>query len=419
MLERLRVTYRSYPRPYWVLFWGNLINSTGGSMIWPFLTIYMRQSLGVPLTTITLLLTVNSAAGLVSTSFAGPAVDRFGRKGAMILGLVLGGASLYLMSLIASLPMWTALMLLSGAANPLLRVGSNAMVADLVEPERRAEAYALLRMINNLGVAVGPAVGGFVAVISYSYAFYAAAGVTLLFALLILLLVPETMPQLSQEQATQAGGLGGYGPILQDHPFLAYCGALALAGMAYSLMMVLLPVYAKENYGVPENQYGFIMATNAAMVVFLQYGTTRLTERFPAMGVLAAGSFFYALGVGSVALGAGFTAFLLSMVVLTVGEMIIIPTATALTANLAPPDMRGRYMGVYALTWGVGFGVGPVVGGLLNDHVAPVAIWYSGFIMALAAAAMFLALARRVPPRRAEAGPGARDDLRASKAVTG
>jgi MFS family permease len=164
--------------------------------------------------------------------------------------------------------------------------------------------------------------------------------------------------------------------------------------MAYSLMMVLLPVYAKENFGVPENRYGFIMATNAAMVVLLQYGVTRVTERHHHLPVLAVGSLFYAVGVGSVAWGWSFPTFLLSMVLLTIGEMIVIPTSTALTANLAPPDMRGRYMSVYGLTWSIGFGIGPVVGGFLNDNLAPVAIWYGGLVMGLAATVGFVLLAR-------------------------
>ena len=90
MLRRLRETSASYPRQFWLLFWGVLVNSSGASMVWPFLTIYLRQRLDVPLTTIALLLTLNTLAGLASTSLTGPAVDRFGRKGAMVISLGAG-----------------------------------------------------------------------------------------------------------------------------------------------------------------------------------------------------------------------------------------------------------------------------------------------------------------------------------------
>jgi MFS family permease len=109
---------------------------------------------------------------------------------------------------------------------------------------------------------------------------------------------------------------------------------------------------------------------------------------------MAAGAFFYALGVGSVALGKGFSAFLLSMVILTLGELLLVPTATTLAANLSPVDMRGRYMGFYGLTWRVGVGIGPVVGGFLNDQIAPAAIWVGGLVIGLIAALGYLLLDR-------------------------
>jgi MFS family permease len=163
-------------------------------------------------------------------------------------------------------------------------------------------------------------------------------------------------------------------------------------------------VYAKENFGVPESQYGFIMATNAAMVVLFQYAVTRRSQNYPPLRVLALGSLFYAVGAGSVALGAGFWGFWLSMVILTCGELLIAPTGTAVAANLAPPDMRGRYMGLYGITWGISFGIGPVIAGYINDNVAPRAIWLFALAAGLAAAAGFLLLRRRLAARPGYAG---------------
>jgi len=403
MLRRLRETSASYPRQFWLLFWGVLVNSSGASMVWPFLTIYLRQRLDVPLTTIALLLTLNALAGLASTSLTGPAVDRFGRKGAMVISLGAGCVFMLALARVDSLGSAALLMLVKGLTDPLYRVGSDAMVADLIPPARRAGAYALLRMIANLGVAIGPAIGGFITSVSYPLAFSIAAGTTLVYALLVGFFMRETIPQWpAEERARQAKG---YGPVLRDRPFMAFCVAYSFAGMAYSLMMVLLPVYVKENFGVPESSYGFIMATNAAMVVLFQYSVTRLTQRYYHLPVLAVGSLFYAVGVGSVAWAAGFSGFLLSMVILTIGEMIMVPTSTALTANLAPPDMRGRYMGMYGLTWGVAMGIGPVLGGTLNDQVAPVAIWYAGLAFGAVALIGFVVLGWLLPRRDPSPAP--------------
>jgi MFS family permease len=135
------------------------------------------------------------------------------------------------------------------------------------------------------------------------------------------------------------------------------------------------------------------------MVVLLQYSVTSLTRRYNAFWVLALGSLFFAVGVGSVGWGAGWAAFLISMVIATVGELIVAPTSSTLTADLAPSDMRGRYMSIYNLTNSLGIGLGPVIGGLLNDHIAPVAIWYGGLAIGLLAAAGFVGMARLSPVR--------------------
>ena len=93
------------------------------------------------------------------------------------------------------------------------------------------------------------------------------------------------------------------------------------------------------------------------------------------------------------------------MVILTIGELLIAPTGTAVAANLAPPDMRGRYMGLYGITWGVAFGIGPVIAGYLNDNVAPRAIWIFALAAGLMAATGFLLLRKKLAGRPGYAGP--------------
>jgi MFS family permease len=135
------------------------------------------------------------------------------------------------------------------------------------------------------------------------------------------------------------------------------------------------------------------------MVVILQVWVTSRTKRYSPPRMMALGALFYAVGVGSVALGAGFWGFWLCMVIATVGELIQTPTASTFVANLAPPDMRGRYMSIYGLAHSIAFGFGPLIGGLINDHVSPKATWVSGGIFSLVAAAGFLLMLRLDPIR--------------------
>ena len=397
MFSRIIDLKNKYPSQFWLLFWGYLISTVGASMIWPFLMIYVSEQLQMPLSTTASLMTINAAAGLVFSLIGGSLIDRAGRKWIMVISLVVTGIYYILLSQASTLPAFALLMALSGAFNPLYRIGADAMMADLVPQEKRLEAYSLLRMGHNVGVALGPAIGGFIATRSYTTAFYIAAAGMLSYAFLMTFFGKETLPVVSKESKRVKESFGGYLPVLRDKQFMYFTGTFILTTMCSAIVWVLLAVYAKQNFQVPESQYGLIPTTNAVMVVLFQMLVTQVTKRYPPLVMLATGSFLYGLAVGSVALGQGFWAFLGSMVILTIGELILAPTATTLTANLSPIDMRGRYMSVYGLTWGIASGIGPVIGGLLNDFIGPRAIWYGGFLIGMIATASFVWLSLRPP----------------------
>jgi len=381
-----------YPRQFYLLLAGNLVSATGGAMIWPFLSIYLRQRLDLPLATIASLLTLNAVMGILASFIAGPAADRIGRKRIMAISLCAGVIYYLLMSRAETLPAYAVLMGLWGAFNPLFSVGANAMIADLIPTKQRMDAYSLVRIIHNVGIAIGPIAGGFLAVVSYTYAFYGAALAFAFFAVLVIFFVRETLPEKAAHSAATTAA--GYGPVLRDRTFISFTLLFALTTMAASIMFILLPVYSKENFGLAENRYSYIVTVNATMCIFIQYFVTRVIRRFPALPVIGVGALFYAVGVGSVALGAGFWSFVISMVIMTMGELILTPASTNLAAELAPPEMRGRYMSIYGLGWPIASGIGPIIGGFLSDTIAPVAMWYGGGLFGLFGAIGFFVLAR-------------------------
>jgi MFS family permease len=339
---------------------------------------------------VTLVLLIDSLTSILSTFLAGSLADRFGRKGVMVFSLFTFGLVYILITQAQTIEMFAVLMGLRGLVMPLYSVGADAMVADLIVEKQRAEAYSLLRMVNNAGIAIGPVVGGFVAAASFASAFLVAAASLILFSFLVFFAMRETLPRLVEHTVPSAEG--GYLRVFKDRFYLGVVAGFTMVGMASSLMFVLFSVYAEKNYGLPKPEIGLMMTINALMVVFFQLAVTRFTRRFPPLRVMTLGALFYGLGVGSIALGQSFPAFALSMVVMTCGELILVPTSTTLAANLAPVELRGRYLGVYGLGWGISHGLGPVVGGLLNDRIAPVAIWYGGLAWGLLSALVFAGL---------------------------
>ncbi len=163
MISRFRQAWNEYPRQFWLLFFGMLFSTIGTSMIWPFLMIYLTETLNVKLTTATSLMSLNAGMGLVSSFIAGAITDKLGRKWVMVISLAMVGLVNIFMSQANTLVAFAILMGIQGTFNPLYRVAADAMVSDLIPQEKRIDAYSLLRMANNTGIALGPSIGGFVA----------------------------------------------------------------------------------------------------------------------------------------------------------------------------------------------------------------------------------------------------------------
>lgn len=397
MFSTIKNGWQEYPRQFWLMFFGMLISTIGSSMIWPFLMVYVSGKLNQPLGVASTLITMNAAVGLVMNFIAGPVIDKLGRKWVLVFALA-GNAVVYMLQNQANSFAGFALALsLAGAFNPMYRVASDAMMADLIPQEKRADAYSLLRMSNNLGVAIGPTIGGFVAAQSYSTIFYIASACMLTYSIILAIGARETLPAKSiiTGALVPKQKFAGYGEIFRDKKFVTTIGAFTFCMTGSAVLWVLLSVYLKNNFGIQENLYGFIPATNAIMVVLFQIAVTRYTLRFPPVMVMATGALFYAVGVGSAYFANGFWGFWTSMVILTIGELVLIPTTTTFVANLAPPDMRGRYMSIYNLSSGVAMGTGPAFGGFVNDHFGPRNIWIGAFSIGIISPLLYLMLSRR------------------------
>ncbi len=391
MFQDLKRLYAQYPSQYWLMVSGVFLSTAGASMIMPFMMIYATARLRVSMTTAGTLLTIQAGTGLFSSFIAGSLADRIGRKFVMNISLSVNGLVYFFMMQAETYSQFALLMFLIGLSNPLYQVGADAMLADLIPSGKRADAYAIHRTINNAAFAIGPAVGGFLASRSYDLVFHGAAGGMLLYSALLFLFAHETLRQPLAQSPRAANRARGYEVVLHDRGYLAFVFTAAFGLIAPSMLWMLLSVYAKSNYGLSERLYGWLPTTNALMCVFMQYAVTRHTRRYRHLPVIAVGMAVYALGVGSVAFMSSFWGFWLSMVILTVGELILVPTASTYVANRAPADVRGRYMSVYWLSWGLARALAPLLGGFLNDRLSPRSIWYGGlFIGLLSALGLFL-----------------------------
>ena len=403
MLTRLRSTFTAFPPQFWLIVFGFMFSSIGSSIIWPYQLIYISGKLDQPLAATATLISISSAIGMAVSFLGGSLADRFGRKPLMILAMALHGIGYLLMSRADSYLAFLLPMSIMGAAQPFYAVGSDAMMADMVPPEKRTSGYSILRMMHNAGIAIGPSIGGFLVTRSYALAFYAAAAGMLIYALALLFFSRETLVRgEAAERESLLVNLRGFGQVFRDRSFVIFVAATSFGMVAPLMMWTLLAVYTNTYFGLPEALYAWLPITNALMCVFVQFFVSLVTRRFRPILMIASGMLVYALGVGSVGLMGSFWGFWVSMVVITFGELILMPTGTTYAANRAPETMRGRYMSVYWLTWGLARAAAPMIGGFLHDQVAPVAIWYGGLAFGLVSTLVLFLLSRKKdpPPRK-------------------
>lgn len=378
---------------------GLIISTTGITMVWPFLTIYTSEKLILPMAAVTSLISINSLSGLTASILAGSLVDRFGRKSIMAVGLF--GAALAYFGYIYASSYWhfAVLMILSGLFNPLYRLGSDAILADMLAPADRVQGYSIFRMARNMGVALGPILGGIALSRNYSIGFIAAAATLTFYGLITLFFLRETLvrdPNAKPEGIKEQ--IRVYRQALNNKPFAHMMGAFTLMEICAALMWVFLAVYLKQNFGVTESTYSWLPTTNALMVVFLQLFVTRAMKPHRATQVMPIGAVFYMVAMLIVGVSSKFWGFWFAMVVMSFGELITAPTATTFVANLAPPEQRGRYLRVFGLTWHVAMAIGPFAAGILTDAFGIRSPWFAGAAVGVLAVYAFAMLDRRKRP---------------------
>lgn len=401
-----------FNRQFWILVTGTLINSAGGALVFPFIALYIGRHFGTTEAETGLFFTFYAVASLFSGAAGGALSDRLGRKGVMVVGLLAAIVFSLMMAFSVSLIALIIAILINGLIAPSFGPAANAMVADLLPEERLQRGYGLMRVAANLGVVIGPMLGGLLVDTpnGFMWLFLGDAITSGFFAVIIALLLPETKPTITDHESAGTNWRSalnifeGYGRVVRDTPFLLFSLTFLASTIVYSQMNTNLVLYLEKEFSVPASQYSYLIALNAGMVVLLQFPITTYIERFSNIAMLALGALCYGIGFGMFGFVGEMWWLALGMAVLTMGEMIIVPVAQAVVAETAPENMRGRYMGFYGLVWGVSFGIGPLAGGTIlaaQGGLYRRYLWYAALVIGIIGAICFVVLGRYIKRRTA------------------
>lgn len=196
MLNKARGAYQEFPPKFWVLVIATFIDRIGGTMIFPFFALYITKTFNVGMTQAGLLFAIFSISGFFGSMMGGALTDKFGRRGMVIFGLVFSALSSVSMGLVDQLSVFYLLAVFVGLLSDIAGPARQAMVADILPEEKRAEGYGVLRVARNLAWIMGPMIGGFLAAKSYLLLFILDAITSLITAAIVYRLVPETKPEL-------------------------------------------------------------------------------------------------------------------------------------------------------------------------------------------------------------------------------
>ncbi|MHB9863535.1 MFS transporter [Streptomyces sp. YIM S03343] len=380
------------PRAFWWLWTTTLVNRLGGFVV-VFLSLYVTLERGYSASLAGFVTTLYGVGGAVGAVGGGVLADRLGRRvtllGAQLLSALTTGALAFAQDRVAIAVTACLVGVAGNASRPVVQ----AVVADVVTPEARVRAFSLTYWAVNIGVAVSAALAGALAQHGYLLLFLGESAVTALCALTVYLTVPETRPDPARRPDADPPERAG--DSRPRRRFLAFAAVTFLVGLLMQEVSTALPLTMTQA-GHTARDYGLVISLNGLLVVMLQLPAGRITARYGPTGPLVAGALLLGAGLGLTGVAASLEVYALTVVIWTVGEIVLVPTAMATATELVPGRAQGRYQGAYSFAWAAAACVAPAASGYALDTVGPAALWgASAALGALAAAGYFLILRGR------------------------
>lgn len=382
---------RGLPREMWVLFTATLINRAG-TMVMPFLAIYLIRERGVPPGRTGLALTVYGLGALIAAPLAGWLSDRISALRVMVGSLVLGGVVALFLPWVPGFSGFLVVTFLWAIAAEAFRPSSLAAVSDMVPAEQRRPAFALVRMAINLGMSVGPAVAGLLAAVSFSTLFWV-DGLTSIAAGGVLAATASRWRRAGDQ--LPHGDRPASRSAFRDRHFLFFLLASVPAVAVFFQIQGAMAVHLVENLGYSAAVFGGLFALNTVLIVLTEVPLNLVLARYPVRHSLIAGALLVGLGFGALAFTRTLPQILGSVVVWTIGEMLLFSALPTAVADFAPAARRGEYMGLFQMSFSVAFVVGPWAGTAALAGFGPLAMWSGAALVAAASALLFARLSPR------------------------
>jgi MFS family permease len=403
-----RNSFRGLPRNVWLLSLILLVNRSG-TMVLPYLSLYATDRLGFEPWVAGWALACYGLGGIVAGLLGGWLTERLGSIRTQTLSFALSAPGFVVVGQQETLAGLCAGLLYLGIAIELMRPAANtATIGFCDDPSQHARALGVNRLAVNIGMSVGPTIGGFLAGANYAWLFLGNAIGAVASLVLTLVLFgwgngdagdgPALEIRFPVEPAPEKTPPP---PVWRDQPFLVFCLFNMLSAIVLFQFLGTYPLYLKEAYSFREYGIGLLFAVNTTVIILFELVLVNALQRLLPIRVFAWGQLLSCLGFGLLPLAAGawlplgYAWCVATMLVLTVGEMLAMPMGAAHVARCSTAKTRGRYMGLFASSFSVAFLAAPLAGTALyqiNIHL----VWYCCLLAGVVVFFGLLRLGKRV-----------------------
>ncbi len=385
---------KNIPRNVWLISGATLINRTG-TMVLPFLALYLTQGIEVSIAEAGIVLTVYGIGALVSAPFVGKLSDRIGSMNVMKLSLLSSGLVFLLFPWFSDYYTIILLTFVLSILSEAFRPASMSFLSEQGEPEQRKTIFALYRLAINLGMSIGPVVGGILTTINFSLLFYV-DGVTTLAAGLYIAFVhwDNWNDENSDETTNETTEVNKVKPVYKDLRYMYYLLTLLPVSIVFFQNFSTLPLYIVEELDYTKPTLGALFMVNTILIIIFEVPLNTSTGKWQEWKSLVLGSFLTAIGFGAMALVQDLSFIIVTMVIWTFGEMIVFPSASAYVAGIAPNKRRGEYMGYYQMLFSTCFILAPFIGTHVYESFGSTVLWAGTFVLGITSTIMMLRLRR-------------------------
>ncbi len=377
-------------RDLWVIYAATLINRSG-TMVLPFLALYLTTQLHEDAATAGLVLTFYGIGALITAPLMGKLSDRIGSLTVMKLSLFFSGCILFFYPLITGFTFLFITTFLWAVINEAFRPAVMSLISYIAPSDKRRTAFAMNRLVINLGMSIGPVAAGFLAEVNFSIIFYVDA-VTAILAAAFLVFYPIKYKIDKDEIEKEVEKLQSHkGIVLKDLRFIFFLIALTPATMVIFQHLGVLPLYLVKDLHFQTSTFGMLTAVNTVLIILVEVPLNSAMTNWSEKKSLALGAMLIGIGFGATAFVSNAFPLIITIIIWTFGEMILFPASSTFAAEISPPNRRGEYMGYFQMSFSLAFALGPWLGTLIYDNYGGREVWFAAFIVsAISAIGMLL-----------------------------